>query len=69
MSLTLSPAEIEDLTDKVKSAAQARELAHMGIPFRVRRNGSLAVLRIHVETQPGATAVSSARTPRVRFDA
>lgn len=69
MSLTLSPAELADLTEKVKSSAQARELDHMKIPYRVRRDGSLAVLRVHVETLLGAVSVPSARTPRVRFDA
>lgn len=67
MSLTLSPDELADLTDKVKATAQARELAHMGIPFKTRRDGSLAVLRVHVESLLGAV-VSQPRTPRVRFD-
>jgi hypothetical protein len=70
MSLVLTQADVADLTGKVKAAAQARELAHMGIPYRRRRNGSIAVLRIHVEVQEGAVAPDPRPSrPRVRLDA
>lgn len=69
MSLTLSTADVADLTGKVKAKAQARELTHMGIPYRVRRDGSVAVLRIHVETVEGARSVPRESRPRVRLDA
>ena len=49
MSLCLTADELEELTSKRRSDAQARELQEMGIPYRVRRDGSLVVLRIHVE--------------------
>lgn len=62
----LSPNEVAELTDKVKATAQAKELTHMGIPFRYRRDGSLAVLRIHVETI--TDTASKKPRPRVRFD-
>jgi hypothetical protein len=51
--LTLSPEELRELTAKRRSDAQARVLDFMRIPYRVRPNGTLAVLRIHVEV--GAT--------------
>lgn len=47
--LTLSPQELRELTGHRRSDAQRRELEHMRIPFKIRRDGSLAVLRIHVE--------------------
>lgn len=63
----LSDDDLRELTDKVKASAQARELEHMKIPFRVRRDGSLAVLRAHVESVTSAAATPPSR-PRVRFD-
>lgn len=53
--LTLSPDELRELTACRRSDAQRRALEFMGIPFRVRPGGSLAVLRQHVESMPGAT--------------
>lgn len=49
MTLCLTQTEVADLTRKQKYSAQARELDFMGIPYTARRDGSLAVLRIHVE--------------------
>lgn len=68
MTIVLSPEEIADLTDRVKFAAQARQLAHMRIPFTPRNDGSLAVLRIHVETLTAVARRDEAPRPRVRFD-
>ncbi|MGQ0834973.1 MAG: DUF4224 domain-containing protein [Gammaproteobacteria bacterium] len=51
--IVLTPAELEELTGKVKPSAQARELDHMGIDYRDRRDGTLAVLWIHVRTIEG----------------
>jgi len=53
--LVLSPAEVEALTSHRRSDAQRRELDHMGIPFRARRDGSLAVLRRDVEHHTNTT--------------
>jgi hypothetical protein len=50
MSLCLLPDEVCTLTQRVKPSAQARELDHLGIPYERRRDGTLVVLRIHVET-------------------
>lgn len=47
MFLTIE--EIQQLTNRIRSDGQRRELDHMGIPYKVRRDGSLVVLRIHVE--------------------
>ena len=52
-ALVLTPAEIEALTSHRRSDAQRRELGHMRIPHRARRDGTLVVLRRDVEGQPG----------------
>lgn len=68
-SVILSPDELAALTGRQKAKAQARELDHMGIPYRRRRDGSLAVLRIHVDTvAPTAARQDEPAKPRVRFD-
>ncbi|HEX2531362.1 MAG TPA: DUF4224 domain-containing protein [Burkholderiaceae bacterium] len=45
----LSPEELIELTGKKRSDAQIRALRFMGVEHRVRPDGSLAVLRAHVE--------------------
>lgn len=49
--LTLTPDELRELTGKRRSDAQRRELEYMRVPFKVRRDGSLAVLRIYVDPE------------------
>lgn len=46
--LTLSPDEIVEITGKRRHAAQLKVLRALEIPFRVRPDGSLLVLRVHV---------------------
>lgn len=48
MTLCLTPAELESLTGKQRRSAQLRVLQALGIPARVRPDGSLLVLRSHV---------------------
>lgn len=55
-AMFLTPQELEALTGKEKPSAQARELDHMGIPYRARRDKTLAVLWIHVRTIQGHPA-------------
>ena len=59
MSLFLTDAELEELTHRRRSDAQRRELDFMAIPYRVRRDESLAVLRIHVLGTADANIPSS----------
>lgn len=54
MSLTLSPDELKELTHKARPSAQVRALRAMGIEHKVRPDGSVAVLRSHVDAQMGA---------------
>jgi hypothetical protein len=46
--------EIKDMTDRVQRTAQAKMLRSMGIAFKQRADGTLAVLRSHVEKEFGA---------------
>lgn len=45
----LSPDEIRSLTGKTWRASQIHELKYMGILHRVRSDGSIAVMRKHIE--------------------
>ena len=47
--LFLTRDEVADLTGRTRCDAQARALRGMGIAHRVRPNGTVAVLRSHVE--------------------
>lgn len=49
MSMFLDSDEIRELTNRIQHSAQARTLRSMGIEHRQRPDGSLAVLRSHVE--------------------
>lgn len=59
--IVLTEEELVELTQKERPSAQARVLDFMGIRYRPRPDGSLAVMRIHVETVEGQ--VPSARLP------
>lgn len=63
--MLLTAAEIAELTNKDRPGWQARELDHLGIPYRRRTDGSLVVLRAHVE----GTQDVPRRQPQVRLDA
>lgn len=45
----LSEKDIADLTNKSQHSAQARVLNTMGVVYRQRSDGSLAVLVAHIE--------------------
>ena len=69
MSIVLDDKEISDLTGRQRSDAQARVLRAMGIDFRTRPDGSLAVLRTVVEKAMGGSVTSTARKDNgPRFD-
>lgn len=46
--MILTENELEQLTGARRSDAQARELSFLGIPYRKRRDGSIVVLRDHL---------------------
>lgn len=62
--MILSPDQLIELTGKKYASAQARELDYLGIPYKPRTDGSLVVLRIHVEGTQDVRP--SRREPRVR---
>lgn len=69
MPLTLTPADLVEITGKVKFAAQARELDTLGIPYRRRSDGSLLVLLSDVDPNhrdPHATT-QTRRAPELRL--
>ena len=43
--MILSDEELRDLTGFTRADAQQRELDHLGIAYKVRRDGSLVVMR------------------------
>ena len=51
--MILTPAEIAELTQRKQRAAQARELRALGVPYRVRTDGSIVVFRRDVD-EPAA---------------
>lgn len=58
----LSREEIAQLTNKLRHDAQARVLRFMGVEHRIRPDGSVAVMRSHVEKMfCGEQAVISAK--------
>lgn len=50
----LTPEELIQLTGHKRSDAQCRELQHMRLTFKVRRNGTVVVLRAHFDEQLGS---------------
>jgi hypothetical protein len=50
----LDDGELRSMTKRVQRAAQAKMLRSMGIAFKQRADGTLAVLRMHVEKEFGA---------------
>jgi hypothetical protein len=55
MSLFLDDKELAELTHRVRPRAQAAVLNAMGIQHKIRPDGSIAVLRSHVEKEFGIT--------------
>lgn len=48
-SMFLTRDEVRALTKRIQYSAQTKVLRAMGIEHRVRPDGSLAVLRLHIE--------------------
>lgn len=63
-SLFLDSEELAELTNKSRNSAQARVLKAMGIDHKIRPDGSVAVLRAHVEKLFGL--VQQVRTKKVQ---
>jgi len=57
----LTEKEVIALTDKERHDAQARALRYLGIDFRPRADGSLVILRSHVEKMLGGVMEKNVR--------
>ncbi|WP_341674996.1 DUF4224 domain-containing protein [Niveibacterium sp. SC-1] len=71
-ALLLSEQEIQSLTGRRRTGAQARQLEFLGIEHRRRADGSLVILRSQVERALGAPeeqpAPANRRKTAPRFD-
>lgn len=71
--LFLTPQEIDELTDRHgkhrRVATQRAALRAMGIEHRVRPDGSIAVLRAHVENLLGAPDSGKVPDAQPNFEA
>lgn len=57
----LTPAEIAELTRKQRCNAQRMVLNALGIQYKVRPDGSLLVLRTHVEKELGGAPTGKSK--------
>ena len=64
--MILTEAQLVELTGRRRPGWQARQLEHLGIPYRRRTDGTLIVLRIHVEATQD---IRPRREPQLRLDA
>ena len=61
-NLFLSKDEVHELTGRIRKDFQVEALRFMGVEHRVRPDGSIAVLRAHVEQSLGL--VNSMQKPK-----
>lgn len=54
--MLLTTEEVRELTNRVRRHAQAAVLNSLGVEHRIRPDGSIIVLRAHVEFLLGASA-------------
>ncbi len=64
-AIIVSAQDLQTLTDRERPSAQARVLTRLGIPHRRRPDGSLIVLRCHVDTVKPAGAIVPASEPQL----
>jgi hypothetical protein len=67
-AMFLDRNELAELTGRCRSAAQARALKAMGIEHRLRPNGSIVVLRAHVEKLFGVASMPERRLKNTEPD-
>jgi len=64
----LEPEEITALTNKQRSPAQAKALNGMGIEYKIRPDGSIAILRAHINKVFGAEPEKARKTRTAQPD-
>lgn len=69
MGTFLSGEEVASLTGKIQRSAQVRALRSMGIEHRQRPDGSVVVLRSHLEKVLGGSTRTHNRNPQPKWDA
>ncbi len=57
----LTKEEVKELTKRTQHNAQAKMLRTLGITFKIRSDGSLLVLRAHIEKELGGTAQAKSK--------
>jgi hypothetical protein len=62
-STFLTAQEVAEMTGRVQRSAQTRELTHMSVIHKLRADGSVLVLRAHVEQLLGYQAPTEAKEP------
>lgn len=57
----LTEDEVRELTQRVQHQAQAKMLRSIGMTFKIRSDGSLLVLRAHVEKELGGAPAAKSK--------
>lgn len=65
----LTPTDIAELTGRKRPSAQQKQLNAMGVQFKVRADGSLVVLRSHVDKLLGGQAERKQRSREPNWEA
>ncbi|MGO4763854.1 DUF4224 domain-containing protein [Cupriavidus sp. 2KB_3] len=68
LGMFLTSAELRELTQRVQFRAQAVVLNTLGVAYKVRPDGSIIVLRAHVEHLLGGSAPSTRRHREYEID-
>lgn len=67
MSITLTPAEIEEITGLTQPAAQLRRLRSWGLPAQLRPDNTVSLGRAHYERWQTGDAERNIERPKVRL--
>jgi hypothetical protein len=62
-AIIVTPQDLKTYTGRERPSAQARVLSRLGIPHRRRPDGSLIVLRCHIDTAASARAIVRTSEP------
>jgi hypothetical protein len=62
-NMFLTADEISEMTQRIQYKAQAKQLVALGVEFRIRADGSLLVLRAHVERLLGGASEQTKEVP------
>lgn len=60
-TMFLDEEEVREMTDRKTRSAQRKMLNALGITYKVRADGSILVLRAHVERELGGASTEAVR--------